>query len=106
MNPTLRCYALACGNQWHAICTDFDVAADGDSFKEAKACLATCIELYLDGIDQMPAAEQGRLLNRRSPCHLRAKMIMLTWLHRSRGHNASSLGFVLESNTPIPPRYP
>ena len=102
MNLTLRCFALAYGNQWHAICTDLDVAADGDSFDEARASLATCIELYLDGIDELPAPEQGRLLNRKSPWHVRAKMATLSWLHRLRGHNASSLGFVLESHTPIP----
>ena len=102
MNLTLRCYARICGNQWHAICTDLDVAADGASLEEAKASLAACIELYLEGIEGMPADERQRILTRRAPWHVRAKMAALSFLHRQQGERATSLGFVLEPNLPVP----
>ena len=102
MNQALRCHARECGRQWHAICTDLDIAADGASFKDAKASLATCIELYLDGIEQLPADGQRRLLTRRAPWHVRAKMVVLTWLHSLDGDDGSSRGFVLQSGAPTP----
>jgi len=74
MDLTLRCYARLRGNQWHAICTDIDVAADGASLGEAKASLATCIELYLEGNEHMPSVDRHRLLTRQAPWHIRAKM--------------------------------
>ena len=102
MNLALRCYARVCGNQWHAICTDLDVAADGASLEEAKAALAACIELYLEGIDDMPAKDRHRILTRRAPWHVRVKMALLSLLQRPQGDGATSLGFVLEPHSPVP----
>ena len=59
MNLTLRCYARVCENQWHAICTDLDVAADGPSVEEAKASLAAChpIAPLGGGAHRVPASQ-------------------------------------------------
>ncbi|MCY3622147.1 MAG: hypothetical protein OXH68_10605 [Gammaproteobacteria bacterium] len=102
MNLTLRCYARVCGDQWHAICTDLDVAADGATLEEAKASLAACIELYLEGIGDMPADERHRLLTRRAPWHVRTKMALLSFLQRPQGRGATSLGFVLQPHLTVP----
>ena len=102
MNLTLRCYARKCGQQWHAICTDLDIAADGTSFQDAKASLATCIDLYLEGIQEMPTHEQRRFLTRRAPWHVRTKMAVLTWWEELRSHDSRFRGFVLESPAPVP----
>ena len=102
MNLTLRCYAQECGDKWHAICTDLDIAVDGASLEEAKASLAACIGLYLEGIEDLPAAERRRLLTRRTPWHIRAKMAAMCFLHRSQGDGATSLGFVLQPDSPLP----
>lgn len=102
MDLTLQCYARLCGDQWHAICTDLDVAADGASLGEAKASLATCIELYLEGIKTMPPGDRHALLTRRAPWHVRAKMAFLSSLQRPQGDSATSLGFVLAPHSPSP----
>ena len=102
MNLTLRCYAQKCGQQWHAICTDLDIATDGASFQDAKASLTTCIELYLEGIQDVPTDEQRRFLTRRAPWHVRAKMAVLTWWEGLRSHDNRFRGFVLESPAPVP----
>ena len=101
MNLTLRCYARKCGQQWHAICTDLDVAADGASFQEAKASLAMCIELYLEGVREMPTDEQRRLLTRRAPWHVRARMAALMSWEGLRHHDSRFRGFVLQSPSPV-----
>ena len=47
---------------------------------EVKASLATCIELYLEGVNELPAEERPRLLTRRTPWHVRAKLALMTRL--------------------------
>ncbi|MDE0053439.1 MAG: hypothetical protein OXT64_04180 [Gammaproteobacteria bacterium] len=102
MNLTLRCYARECDGQWYAICTDLDIAADGASFKDAKASLATCIELYLEGIQETPTDEQQRLLNRKAPWHVCARMAVLSWWEGLRRHDSGFRGFVLQPPSPVP----
>ena len=94
---TLRCYAYGSDRNWEAICVDLDVASFGASLEEAKASLAACIELYVEGVEELPADEQRRLLARRSPWYVRAK---LTWLTRRRGGDARPLRFTLRSHIP------
>ena len=64
MTLTLRCYACRYGPQWHAICTDLDIAVDGPSYPNARASLADCIELYLEGVVELAPAEQRRSVTR------------------------------------------
>lgn len=100
MDLTLRCYAQEHGQRWHAICTDLDIAADGDSFREAKASLQTCIELYLEGVAELPANEQRRFLRRRAPWHVRAKLAFLARFHRPHPQHVSLQDFFLQSHIP------
>ena len=100
MDLTLRCYAQEHGQRWHAICTDLDIAADGDSFQEAKASLRTCTELYLEGVTELPAIKQQRFLTRRAPWQVRAKLAFLARFHRPNPHHVSSQGFILHSRIP------
>lgn len=101
MSLFLRCYAQRHGNLWHAICVDCDVAADGATLEEAKAALAACVELYLEGVEELAAVERHRAMVRRAPWHVRVKLAFLAWLQRSRGRHATALAFVLDFPTPI-----
>ena len=99
---TLRCYARQIGGRWHALCGDLDIAADGASLEEARASLAACIEMYLDGIDTLPAEERRQRLTRKAPLHVRANMALLSFLQRLRGTEASCFSFVLEAEQLTP----
>ena len=101
MTQFLRCFAQRQGNRWHAICVDFDVAADGATLEEAKVALAACVELYLEAVEELPADERHRAMARRAPLHVRVKLAFLAWLQGLRGHHATTLAFVLDFPAPI-----
>ena len=88
MNATLHWYAYRSGPAWEAICVDLDIATFGDSLDEVKAALATCIEMHLEEVEALPAADRRRLLNRPSPWYVRGKLALMTWLSRFRGLRA------------------
>ena len=99
----LQCYAYRRGQRWHAICTDLDVAVDGESLPAAVESLKNCIDLYLEDVAELPAEERGRFLTRRAPWRLRASLAASAWLPRLKGsgtRHASS--FLLESHVVAP----
>ena len=101
MDFALRCHASRDGLGWHAICTDLDIAADGASFEDAEASLSVCIDLYLEAVAESPPEDRHRMLRRRAPWHVRAKLAMWAALHGLLGANDRSRGFVLRSRAPI-----
>ncbi|MGD0960468.1 MAG: DUF1902 domain-containing protein [Methylomonas sp.] len=71
MNPKqliVKCYAEQEGDYWIALCLDFNLAAQGETFEEVKFKLEAMIAEYvydaLAGIDKPYAAQ---LLSRRAP---------------------------------------
>lgn len=98
LNLNLQCYARLCGDRWHAICTDLDIAADGASLEEARASLATCVELYLEGAETLPAEDRHRWMTRKAPWHVRSRMALLSILHRLHQADTMPLSFILESD--------
>ena len=100
---TFRCYAYASGGCWHGICTDLDIAVDGASYQEVKESLGICIRMYLESIAELPEGERRRLLARRAPWHLRARLAVSTWAHRlKRASDRHSRSFSLESHVVAP----
>lgn len=97
MNAALRCYAYRSGPVWEAICVDLDIATFGDSLEEVKASLATCIEMHMEDVDALPAADRQRLLQRRSPWYVRAKLALMAALSDLRGNAHRALQFTLRS---------
>lgn len=98
-----QCYAYRRGQQWHAICTDLDIAADGGSLSAAVASLETAIDMYLERVAELPAAERGRFLTRRAPWRVRAPLAVWTWLHRVKGvGERRARSFLLESHVAAP----
>lgn len=97
---TLQCYAYRDGDRWEAICVDLDIATFAPNLDEVKASLATCIELFLEGVAEASPEDRRLLLRRRSPWHLRAKLAVLTWFSRLRNDARHALQFTLQSSVP------
>lgn len=68
---TLYCYARQEGpGLWVALCLNFDLAAQGETFDEAKARLDAMIDAYVE--EALSGADQDHadaLLSRRAPWH-------------------------------------
>ena len=103
MSLTFRCHAYGNGESWEAICVDLDIATFGASLDEVKASLATCVEMYLEAVAESPPEEQRRLLARRAPWHVRAKLAALTWLFSLRGDTRRSLQFTVRPHAAAHP---
>lgn len=102
-STAFRCYAYGAGERWHGICTDLDIAVDGASFHDVETALATCIEMYLETVAELPAAEQRCFLTRRAPWRVRASLAMSTWLHGLKGAgNRHARSFLLPSHLVAP----
>lgn len=69
-----RCYAEKDGDQWVAFCIDLTLAAQADSFPEARQKLHEQIDGYLyDAIAGEDQEFAGQLLSRKAPLRYRAK---------------------------------
>jgi predicted RNase H-like HicB family nuclease len=71
---SVLCFAHGRGREWEAICVDFDIAVQGDSFDEVKAMLDEAVSGYIDAVMQEAEPVRARLLNRRAPWHVRATL--------------------------------
>ena len=99
----LQCYAYRCGQRWHAICTDLDIAVDGESLPAVVESLETCIDLYLEDVAELPAEERGSFLTRRAPWRVRTSLAISTWFHRLKGADErDTRSFLLESHVASP----
>lgn len=75
MTKYLYCVAHNHGDQWEAICLDFDLAVQSRSFDEAQAQLQEAIRSYVEDASAQPEPTRSQLLHRRAP--LRAR---IAWL--------------------------
>lgn len=85
----VRCYAeREAPGVWVAICLDFDLAAQGETFEEAKGKLDAMIDDYVreawDGEDR-PYADA--LLNRRAPLRYWLRFWWFAFRRRIRRHD-------------------
>ena len=98
-----RCYAYRRDQWWHAICTDLDIAVDGESLPAVVKSLKTCIALHLESVAELPAEERGPFLTRRAPWRVRASLAASTWIHRLKGDaDGKARSFLLESHVASP----
>jgi hypothetical protein len=90
----LTCGLVGRGKSWEAICFDFDIAVQGDSFVDVQGKLSAAIESYVGYVETLPKGERDRLLRRRAPWHVRAKfamgLITTMLFHRSGGSGTQS----------------
>ena len=99
----LQCYSYRRGQRWHAICTDLDIAVDGESLQAVVASLKTCIDMYLERVAALPIEGRGHFLTRRAPWRVRASLTISTWLHRLKGAGERHVrSFSLESHVVAP----
>ncbi len=77
MRRVLHCYAEGRENQWEALCLEFDIAVQGDSFEEVHSKMEQAIGYYLDDVAELPQEEQRAFLRRSAPFSLWAKYIFL-----------------------------
>lgn len=89
------CYAYGYEGHWQAICVDLDIAIEGRSRREVEDAMNRAVRSYVeDALKESPAA-RDRLLKRRSPLWVRAKMWL--WLqiylfrHRQAHKNTVSV---------------
>lgn len=80
MQLGLTCYVWGFDTQWEGICTDLDIAAQGQSLEEVKSELGKNIQLYLECAVEQSSDEQLVLFNRRSPLLLRLRLALMTKL--------------------------
>ncbi|MGR9106819.1 MAG: DUF1902 domain-containing protein [Gammaproteobacteria bacterium] len=67
-NLVVKCYAEKEGNCWVAVCLNFNLAAQGETFEEVKCKLEAMITEYVyDALVGEDRAYAAQLLSRRSP---------------------------------------
>ena len=96
----LKCQAYGGGTSWEAICVDLNVAVCGRSQPEVRASLRTAVDLYLETVATLPAAEHDGFLSRRAPWHTRAKLATLARLNALRRDRGRLEAFTLQSQMP------
>lgn len=67
--------------------------------------LASCIELYLEGLAELPSEERSSFLKRRAPWRVRMKFAVIAWLTRLRGSALSQVpprAACFETGNPLP----
>ena len=99
----LRCYAYGSGASWEAICIDLNVAVCGNSQPEVRTSLGMAVDLYLETVATLPAAERDGFLSRRAPWHTRAKLAILTWFSVLRSDRSRLEAFIFQSQVPAHP---
>ena len=72
----LTCYAWGKPGDWEALCVDYDIAAQGESFDQVRRELADAVETYLDYVSDLPETEQRAFLNRKAPLILRLRLAL------------------------------
>jgi hypothetical protein len=77
----LLCSAEGMGNQWQALCLDFDIAVQGGSFAEVQLSLGDAINDYVEAAEQEDEPARAALLNRRTPVWLRFSLGMGNLAH-------------------------
>jgi hypothetical protein len=70
----LRCYARGRGDSWEAFCIDLDLAVQGNSLNEVRELLGEAIDTYVEDAMKEEPAQARRLLSRRAPLHVRARL--------------------------------
>ena len=92
MTCTFHCYAHCDGSSWEAICVDLDIAVQGRSLREVKELLETTITSYVEDAKAEGEDVARRLLSRRSPWHVRAKLALSLRLYKVRSRFSSRDG--------------
>ncbi len=97
----VRCLLRRDGDQWVALCVDFDLAAQGSTRAEAKQHLAAQIVDYVMQAQTVDKAHGARLLRRKAPLKYRALFHWLTMV--DHWNNAKKRGKAYFQPLPLVP---
>lgn len=104
----VRCYAKKDGDQWVAVCVDLCLAAQADSYEDAKRKLDSQVRDYVFEaltVDQEHAAEllarKAPLANRIEYWVIRARQMLSLRKHRTTARKPRSCAFE-ELVNPVP----
>ena len=86
MSGIIRCYVERRGDDWEAVCIDFDLAVQGHSLAEVRDKLERAIHEYLAYVQSLPEAERAAFLNRRVPLATRIAFMLRVVLSGLRSH--------------------
>lgn len=90
----IRCIAEKRGDVWVAVCLDFSLGAQADTYQEARAKLDAQIREYLhDALVGEDRAHANALLRRRAPLGFWLKYWAYRLLARARGRVGSARSF-------------
>lgn len=96
-NPfVLRCYAEKKDGLWIAACPQFTLAAQGDSFEEAKGKLEAQIKSYIVEALTVDKEHAAELLGRQAPLSMRLRYGFLSTLASFRQSRRRKLRFFNE----------
>ncbi len=105
MNIAVECIARGAGDQWEAVCLDFDLAVQGRSLDEVTRVLREMIVSYIDDACAQPEPVRTQMLCRRTPFSVRlswaARMFFATLCgrrldKRDRNKREATIGFPVE----------
>lgn len=99
----LRCYAQKNGEQWGAFCLDFTLAAQGDTFEDAKSKLEEMIEDYLyDALVGEDREHAVDFLSRRAPVSEWIKYYCIAFVSKFRHTKNNMYQLINEVQSLIP----
>lgn len=75
------CYLHGVPGSWEGMCVDFDIAVQGANLNEVQARLGEAISTYIADARAEDAETRDRLLNRRAPFWLRARLALAILAH-------------------------
>ena len=93
ISRTLTCFAKGSEDGWEAICVDFDLAVQGDSFEDVHTLLMEAISGYVESALHEEPEVRDRLLNRSAPIWVRTRLALsFLWgalRHKNNGHDTA-----------------
>lgn len=78
MTKTLKCYAWGRHGDWEAICVDLDIAVSGRSLHEVVSLIEEAVDSYIKDAMQEDSLDRARLLSRKAPWHVRARLALMS----------------------------
>jgi len=94
----LSCYAVGNAEAWEAICTDLDIAVQGNSLRDVSDKLNEAIHAYVDYVETLPEDERRSFLSRKAPWHVRIGCMtcsFITGLFRRKPARGKRLNFTI-----------
>lgn len=87
MADSVLCFLRGHGAEWEALCLDFDIAVQGNSFDDVMSRMRDAVSTYIEDAHKEAPETAQRLLRRRAPLWVRMRFTgsyLVHLLRRSR----------------------